>query len=114
VSLPTPWRWAIVRVDHAVDPSSGTVCRVSSTIASITSWAICGLRPRPAAIDPTALTPPASNFARHRRTVSGVVEHARAIASFASPSAANNNALACTTQRCGNDVERAIRSNSLL
>ena len=25
---------------------------------------------------------------------------------------ANNNAEACTTQRCGNDVERAIRSSS--
>jgi len=101
-----------VRVDHAVEPSSGTVRNVSSTIASMTDWAISGLRPRPGAIVPTASTPPASNFARQRRTVSGVVAHSRAISLFATPSAASNNPDACTTARCGNVVERAMRSNS--
>ena len=81
-------------------------------MASITSWAISGLRPRPGAIEPTASSPPASNLARHRRTVSGVVEHSRAIASLATPSAASSNAEDCTTTRCGNTDERAIASNS--
>ena len=36
----------------------------------------------------------------------------RSIAAFASPSAANNNAELCATQRCDNDGERAIRSSS--
>lgn len=86
---------------------AGIVCNVSSTIASIVAWGISGLRPRPDAIDPTA-----SNLRRHRRTVSGVVAHSRAIASFAAPSATNNKADACITQRCGSDDDPAIRSNS--
>ena len=58
-------------------------------MASIVACGIDGLRPRPGAIDPTdGSIPPASNFARHRRTVSDVVAHSRAIASFAAPSAA--------------------------
>ena len=57
------------------------------------------LAPRPGAIDPTASRPPPSNLRRHRRTVSGDVPHSRAIASFATPSAANTNADACTTTR---------------
>jgi hypothetical protein len=34
------------------------------------------------------------------------------MASFAIPSAANNNAEACTTTRWGNDDDRAIRSSA--
>ena len=63
-------------------------------------------------MDPTAPGPPASNFARHRRTVPVVVSHPRAIDPFDSPSAASSNAQACTTTRYGNDGDDAIRSNS--
>ena len=35
-ALPTPWRRASDRVDHATDPSSGTLRRVSDTIAYTT------------------------------------------------------------------------------
>ena len=112
VSLPTPWRSPIVRVDQHVDSSSGVECSVSSTIASTVSWGISGLRPRPGPMAPTASVPPASNLWRHRRTVSGVVEHSRAIASFAAPSAASSRADAWTTIRWGSEGDFAIRSSS--
>jgi hypothetical protein len=111
VSFETPWRSPNVRVDQHDDPSSGIVCSVSSTIGSMTDWSISGLRPRPGAIDPTALMPPPANLARQRRKASGVVAHARAIASLSFPSAASSRAQACTMTRGGSDGERARRSN---
>lgn len=90
-----------------IRPDTVTGCPAGSA-----SWPISGLRPRPAAIDPTAEVPPASNLVRHRRTVSAVVAHRRAISLFATPSAANSNPDACTTWRYGNTVDTAIRSNS--
>jgi hypothetical protein len=44
--------------------------------------------------------------------VSVVVSQRRAISALAVPSAANNNARACTTWRCGNTYQRAIASSS--
>jgi hypothetical protein len=67
---------------------------VSATIASICLLVIDGFRPRPEAILPIPLTPSVSKRRRHRRTVSGAAEHFRAMASFAVPSAASNNAFA--------------------
>jgi hypothetical protein len=71
VALPTPWRAAIARVDHCVEPSSGTELRVSATMASTISVSTRRLRPRPDAIVPTAATRPARYLARQRRTVLG-------------------------------------------
>jgi len=45
--------------------------------------------------------------------VSPFVAHRRAISSFATPSAANNNARAWTTLRCANDDDLAITPNAL-
>lgn len=70
VSLPTPCRAASDRVDHAAEPSSGTLCSVSSTIASTTDAGIWGLRPRPGATTPTPAAPDSMNRSRQRRTVS--------------------------------------------
>jgi hypothetical protein len=52
------------------------------------------------------------NRRRHARTESSVVWQRRATSFVPTPSAANNNALACTTLRCGNDVDRATHSNA--
>ena len=65
---------------------------VSATIASTTSAGISGLRPRPGRTRPTAATPSAANRTRHARTVSAFTPTARAIAPFATPSAAITNA----------------------
>ena len=70
VSLPTPWRAAIDRVDHATEPSAGTLCSVSATIASTTASDISGLRPRPGATTPTPAGPDSKNRSRQPRTVS--------------------------------------------
>src|ERR671918_756373 len=56
-SLPTPWRAAIARVDHCVEPSTGTDSRVSFTMSSTTEGSTRRFRPRPGAIVPTASTP---------------------------------------------------------
>ena len=54
VSLPTPWRAAMARVDQCVAPSAGRPPNVSATIASTTPAGISGLRPRPGRTRPTA------------------------------------------------------------
>jgi hypothetical protein len=55
------------------------------------------LRPRPFAIVPTPATPRSANRFRHRRTASESTPERRAISSFATHSAAHNNARAWTT-----------------
>jgi len=101
-----------VRVDQHIEPPSGTVCNVSCTIASIVAAGISGLRPRPGAITPTPSTPAARNRSRHAATVFGYVPSSFAVKRTDRPSANANNAFACTTCRCGNTDDRAIRSNS--
>ena len=70
-----------------------------------------GSRPRPFAIlsDPgDALLGEPGTPAPHRVRLT---PQRRAISSSATPSHAHNNPRACTTWRCGNDVEDAIRSS---
>src|ERR1019366_9448810 len=112
VSLPIPYRAAIDLVDQHAEPSSGTVCNVSCTIASTTSSPSTTGRPRPARMSPTAAVPSAANRLRHRRTDFGVDAHRRAISAFETPSVAHNNALAWRTSRAGAVCERASRSSS--
>ena len=112
VSLPIPYRAAIDLVDQHAEPSSGTVCNVSCTIASTTSSPSTTGRPRPARMRPTAAVPSAANRLRHRRTDFGVDAHRRAISAFETPSVAHNNALAWRTSRAGAVCERASRSSS--
>src|SRR5450631_3715838 len=112
VSFPTP-RWpASVRVDQCVDSSGAVSCWVTRTISATVPSGNHDLRPRPLAIRPTPSTPSAANRRRHARTLTSVVAHRRATSFVPTPSAANNNALACTTLRCGNDVDRATFSNA--
>src|SRR5271156_4405179 len=111
-SLPIPTRAARVRVLHCVDPSAGRSLCVSRNTSSTMPGGRLDLRPRPLAITPTPLVPCSANRERHRRTVSESTSQRRAISSLATPSAANSRPRACTTCRCGNDVEVAIRSKS--
>jgi hypothetical protein len=60
-----------------------------------------GLRPRPFAITPTPALPRSTNRRHHRRTASASTPQRRAISSFASPSAAHNNARACSSSQTG-------------
>lgn len=101
-----------MRVDQHDEPPSGTVCNVSCTIASIVAGTISGLRPRPDAITPTPATPASMNRSRHAATVFGYVRHNRAVERTDASSTNSSNAVACTTLRCGNRDDRAIRSNS--
>jgi hypothetical protein len=101
-----------VRVLQCVAPPGGVSCAVNrSTFATVPSGSH-GLRPRPLAITPRRSIPVSANLARHRRTVSESTPQDRAICSFATPSAANSKALACTTVRYGNVDDFAIRVSS--
>ena len=71
-----------------------------------------GLTTTALAITPTPSVRFSANRERHRRNVSESTPQRRAISSLATPSAANSRPRACTTCRCGNDVEVAIRSKS--
>lgn len=86
--------------------TASLVC--ASLEASMVASAICRSRPRPGAIDPTASTPPVSNFLRQRCTVAGFVRNSRAISSLATPAAASNSADACVTVRYGSDGARSV------
>jgi len=57
-------------------------------------------------------SPSSANRARHPLTDAGDTDNARAIAVFARPSAAINNARARTTSRCGADGDRATDSST--
>jgi hypothetical protein len=78
VSLPIPYRAAIDLVDQHAEPSSGTVCNVSCTIASTTPPPSTTARPRPARMRPTAAgslrgepaTPPTDSLRRGRAPTS--------------------------------------------
>ena len=88
-----------------------TVFSVSSTISSIVSAGstACGPAPRgPPELDQTVLGEPIAPA----RTVAGDTDTARAIAVFATPSAAISNARARCTSRCGADCDRANDSNT--
>src|SRR6476619_4403754 len=106
----TPTCLAIVRHDQCVAPG-GVVVVVNSTIRAIGSPGIEGLRPRPSRIFSSPANPPSTNRVRHARTVTGVTPTSSAITALATPSAASNNTLACTTSRCGADCARANLSN---
>ena len=90
VSLPTPWRAAMARVDQRDAPSEGATDTVSEMIAASVSALTVRGRPRPGATRPTDSKPDSANR-RQRRTVLGATPKRRAIASFATPSAAANN-----------------------
>ena len=69
--------------------------------------------PAPALADlPNLASPSSANRARHPLTDAGDTDNARAIAVFARPSAAINNARARTTCRCGADCDRATDSRT--
>src|SRR6476661_1156648 len=106
----TPTCLAIVRHDQCVAPG-GVVVVVNSTIRAIVSSGIEGLRPRPSRIFSSPANPSSTNRVRHARTVTGVTPTSSAITALATPSAASNNTLACTTCRCGADCARANLSN---
>src|SRR5262245_25230829 len=106
----TPTCLAIVRHDQCVAPA-GVVVVLNRRISAIVSSGIEVLRPRPALIFSSPANPSAPNRRRHARTVSGVTPTSSAITALATPSPANNNALACNTCRCGADCARANRSN---
>ena len=108
--LADPNRAASAREVQCVEVSSGVSSRVTRTTSATVPSGSHDRRPRPAATRPTPSTPPRSKRRRHARTESSVVWHRRATSLVATPSAANNNALACTTRRCGNDLDRDIRS----
>ena len=112
MSSPIPNRRANDRVVQCVDVSSGRSSRVTRTTSATVVSASHDRRPRPGAIRPTPSTPSDAKRRRHARTLSLVVPHRRATSLVATPSAANSNALACTTLRCGNDDDAAIRSNA--
>ena len=97
VSFPTPTRAARDRVLHCVEPSAGNSLWVKRSTSSTVPGGNDGLRPRPFAITPTPSTPVTANRFRHRRTASESTPERRAISSFATPSAAHNNAWVGTT-----------------
>ena len=110
MALEMPAWAAIDRHDQWVSPS-GVVCKVSRTMASMVSWGIEGLRPRPLATLPMRSTPSASNRARHASTLPRPTPSRSAISVLDTPSAAITSALAWRTSRWGRDVERAITSS---
>ena len=112
MSLPTPWRAAIDRVDQHTDPSSGTAATVSPTIAATVAAAIWGLRPRPGATWPTPAAPDSKNRSRQRRTVSWCAPNSRATDRTDSPPANANSAPAARTRRYGSTPDRANRSSA--
>ena len=112
VSLLTPTCAARVRVVQCVAPPGGCPVNVSSTTRCTVSAGSQDFRPRPLAIVPTPPMPFSANRFRHRRTASESTPQRRAISSFGTPSAAHSNAFACTTWRCGNTDEPAIRASS--
>jgi len=97
VSLLTPATAASDRVDQCVAPPGGVPVRVRSNTRSTVSGGSHGLRPRPVATFPIPSIPLSANRLRQARTVSASTWQRRAITSFATPSAAHNSALACTT-----------------
>src|SRR6478736_7288156 len=70
------------------------------------------LRPRPWRTWPNLTSPSSANRTRHSLTDAGNTDNAWAIAVFAKPSAAINNARARTTSRCGADDDRATVSRT--
>ena len=76
------------------------------------SCGIVFLRPRPWRTCANLTSPSSANRARHPLTDAGDTDNARAIAVFARPSAAINNARARTTSRCGADGDRATDSRT--
>src|SRR6185437_3913614 len=70
------------------------------------------LRPRPWRTWANLTSPSSANRARHPLTDAGDTDNARAIAVFARPSAAINNARARTTSRCGADGDRVTDSST--
>src|SRR6185369_325183 len=70
------------------------------------------LRPRPWRTWANLTSPSSANRARHPLTDAGDTDNAWAIAVFAKPSAAINNARARTTSRCGADDDRATVSRT--
>jgi hypothetical protein len=111
-ALLTPTCAARVRVVQCVAPPGGGPVNVSSTTRCTVSAGSQDFRPRPLAIVPTPSIPFSTNRFRHRRTVSESTPERRAISSLATPSAAHNNAFACTTRRCGNTEDTATRASS--
>jgi len=71
VCLPTPCRAASDRVVQHVEPSSGTMCNVPATIASIVADAMSGVRARQSRITPIPATPSLKNRSPRRVTVFG-------------------------------------------
>src|SRR6478672_1338672 len=81
-------------------------------ISSIVSCGMDFLRPRPWRTWANLTSPSSANRARHPLTDAGDTDNAWAIAVFAKPSAAINNARARTTSRCGADDDRATVSRT--
>ena len=102
----------VLRAERSRRPSSFTVRNVSLTIASTVAGGTWGLRPRAGAITPTPWTPTSTKRSRHGATVFGYVRNSFAVERTDIASANANNARACTTLRCGNTDDRAIRSKS--
>ena len=105
----TPCAFAMVRHDQCVWPG-GLSCKVASTIASTFSAGIDGLRPRPPATFPSLARPSPANRSRQARTVTADTPVCRAIAVFATPSAASSSTRACSTSRCGAVADLASMS----
>src|ERR1700742_961380 len=70
------------------------------------------LRPRPWRTWANLTSPSSANRTRHPLTDAGDTDNAWAIAVFAKPSGAINNAPARTTSRCGADDDRATDSRT--
>ncbi len=96
----TPCAVAIDRQLQCVPPA-GVSSRVARTISATFSAEILDLRPRPGATCPNLVTPCAANRSRQAGTLPGETPNRAAIAVLATPSAANSNACARTTSRCG-------------
>ena len=111
VSLLTPARSAIVRVDQCVAPA-GLVLVVNSTISATCSAVIAALRPRPGLTLPQSVNPSASNALRQARTVTGLTPWRAATVLLPTPSAASSSTRARTTSRCALVVDRATLSNT--
>src|SRR6478736_1101120 len=111
VDFDTPVAAAMVLQLHWVSPW-GRQFKVRSTISSIVSCGMDFLRPRPWRTWANLTSPSSANRTRHPLTDAGDTDNAWAIAVFAKPSAAINNARARTTSRCGADHELATVSRT--
>nr|GLK33773.1 hypothetical protein GCM10017611_06160 [Rhodococcus wratislaviensis] len=83
-----------------------------STISSIFSCGIEGMRPRPLRTRPNRASPSSANRARQFATEPAATDNSPAMAVFANPSAAISKAFARRTSRCAPDCDRATDSST--